>query len=266
MSGEPTGEHAALDAALAALWTHHRDDVVDLIAEIRAFVDSGLGAGDAMSSAEAAERAAHRLAGSLGTFGLGDASATARELEELIDADRRGSGGDVARARELVSRLANEVAAFDAARKPPSVTAETPVELAAATARPGRAIGLVGLDGTMAASIREQAALRQVGTRVFADLDALDDDAVGALDAVVVDIDRVPVDVLGPGGWASARPPFVALSVGRRLTDRVAASRASAPAATSCCRPVPMSCWPPSSRCGRRPVRRRRCWRSTTTR
>ena len=219
--GPPPSDQSALQSALAALWTHHRDDVVDLIGEIRVFVESGLGAGDATAAAEAAERAAHRLAGSLGTFGLADASGTARQLEELIDADRRAGGGDVAHARELVARLAAEVASFDAGRAPPS--------MAPPTERVVRVIGLVGLDATVATHISEQAALRQVGTRAFADLLALDDDAVGELDAVVADIDRIHLDTLGPGGWAPTRPPFVALSVGRRLADRVAAARARRP-------------------------------------
>ena len=143
--GPSASDQAALQSALAALWTHHRDDVVDLIGEIRVFVESGLGAGDATAAAEAAERAAHRLAGSLGTFGLADASGTARQLEELIDADRRAGGGDVAHARELVARLAAEVAAFDAGRAPPS--------MAPPTERVVRVIGLVGLDATVATHI-----------------------------------------------------------------------------------------------------------------
>jgi diguanylate cyclase (GGDEF)-like protein len=225
VSGSSSGDQAALQSALAALWTHHRDDVVDLIGEIRVFVDSGLGAGDATSSVEAAERAAHRLAGSLGTFGLADASDTARQLEELIDADRRLGGGDVARARQLVARLASEVAAFDAAREPP---APLPAPAAPLVEQATRVIGLVGLDQTLATNISEHAALRQVGTRSFPDLLALADDAFDGLDAVVVDIDRSHLDVLGPGGWAPTRPPFVALSVGRRLADRVAATRLGA--------------------------------------
>jgi diguanylate cyclase (GGDEF)-like protein len=223
---DAVSEQAALEAALAALWTHHRDDVVDLVADIRAFVESGLGTGDAVAAAETAERAAHRLAGSLGTFGLADASGLARQLEEMIDLDRRVGGGDLALARELVARLDAEVAAFDA-DKPPSAPLAPPPGGPPAV-REGRVIGLVGLDGTLAARISDEAARRHVDTQSFADLRALDDEVVAELDAVVVDIDRVHLDVLGPGGWATTRPPFVALSVGRRLADRVAAARLGA--------------------------------------
>jgi diguanylate cyclase (GGDEF)-like protein len=218
-------DQAALEAALAALWIHHRDDVVVLIDDIRSFVESGLGAGDASPLAEPAERAAHRLAGSLGTFGLAEASDTARQLEALIDTDRRLGGGDVVLARELVAVLANEVAAFDAARAPAAIR---PDHAEPTARRTSRVIGLVGLDGTMAAQLADEAAARQLESRQFRDLAALDDDAVGELDAVVVDIDRSQLDSLGPGGWPSTRPPFVALSVGRRLADRVAAARLGA--------------------------------------
>jgi diguanylate cyclase (GGDEF)-like protein len=217
VSQGPAGDTAAMQAALAALWPNHRGDVIGLIGDIRSWVGAAPGAG-ATAEIEPAARAAHRLAGSLGTFGLPDASGTARQLEDLIETHRRTGVVDVADARELVDRLAVAVEAFDPG---PATSIAAPV---VRTSQP-RTIGLIGLDGTLAALISDEATVRQIDSVRFADLSDIGDETVAGLDAVVVDIDRVHLDVLGPGGWPSSRPPFVALSVGRRLADRVAAAR-----------------------------------------
>jgi diguanylate cyclase (GGDEF)-like protein len=211
-----------MQAALATLWRSHRGDVIELIGDIRAWASAAPGPTAAVA-AEPAARAAHRLAGSLGTFGLADASGTARQLDELIETHRRTGRVDVADARQLVDRLAAAVEAFDGGVPTPVAAPATAVRTAQT-----KTVGLVGLDETLAALITDEATVRQIDTVPFADLTYLGDAAVAALDAVVVDIDRVQLDVLGAGGWPASRPPFVAVSVGRRLADRVAAARLGA--------------------------------------
>ena len=51
---------------------------------------------------EAAQHAAHQLAGSLGTFGLGEGSDLARELEDRFDAGGPGATAVSARLRALL--------------------------------------------------------------------------------------------------------------------------------------------------------------------
>ncbi len=213
---QPTlGDPAALRAALAALWPQHRDDVMGRIGDIRSFVSVAATGGPGID-ADAARRAAHRLAGSLGTFGLPEASVTARSLEELIEAWSVGGRLDVADARQLVGRLADAVLTFDTASRPLPTTG---------AARRRRTLALVGIDGTLSGQIGLEAAARQLDVERFTDMAALLASDPPRFEAVIVDIDRVHLDVLGDAAWPATHPPLVAMSVGRRLADRVAATR-----------------------------------------
>ena len=216
MSDRTAGERPRprLQAALAALWTHHRDDVVDLISEIRVFVESGLGAGDATAAAEAAGAGGApvgRLARHVRAWPT--RRAPRAQLEELIDdrsAGRRRRRRRRPRARGPLGRRGRGVRrrARRRRRRPPP------------TERAVRVIGLVGLDGTLATHISERgraAPGRHAGVRRPARARRRRGRRRSTPSSS--DIDRIHLDALGPGGWA----PYAAAV--RRPQRRPAARR-----------------------------------------
>jgi len=101
-------EAAAVSAAVRAVWERHRPSVL-------AQLDVLDGAADALrrGALGAAERAearavAHRLAGSLGTFGLDAASACAREAELLLSGSRALTRGQAERLAASVRAIARD--------------------------------------------------------------------------------------------------------------------------------------------------------------
>lgn len=96
--------HDRIRAASEAIWQRSLARVTEQIAVIEGAVMALLeGRLDEAMSAEA-EREAHKIAGSAGTFGFHQASATARELENLF-ADRPTSPAAAAEAAALVDSL-----------------------------------------------------------------------------------------------------------------------------------------------------------------
>ncbi len=97
------GLEQQLNEAVAAVWGRRRDQVmgrVDVL--VRAAVS--LRAGAAREVAAEAKDEAHRLAGSLGSFGFDEGSEIAAEIEELLS---QGSGG-----YEWIARFESKVMAL----------------------------------------------------------------------------------------------------------------------------------------------------------
>lgn len=177
----------------------------------------------------AGERAAHKLAGSAGTFGFHRASEVASDLEVLLasgtDIDP-GSGRRAAgRAAELRRELDAPVpasAARSAARSaaPPSV--DKPLLL------------VVCRDGELAEGIRAAAASRGVRHRGASDLtsawQAIDESPP---DVVLLDLslsDRDGLTLLAELDTITPRVPVLVLTGGGDFIDRVEAARAGAAA------------------------------------
>jgi len=99
MSGADEDERAAI----AALWDGARERIAQRMAAIDAAV-AALG-GEALDepSRTTASGEAHKLAGSLGTFGVPEGSRAARDLEYLLDAEP--TAADAPRAGELAAEL-----------------------------------------------------------------------------------------------------------------------------------------------------------------
>ena len=108
------GERAAAAAAVAALsaiWSRHRDEVLASVAVVDEAVRRGLAGRPDDGACEQAARAAHKLAGSAGTFGFAAAGEIAGRLE---DAFVTGSGPPLGRypaLAELALELRRELAA-----------------------------------------------------------------------------------------------------------------------------------------------------------
>ncbi|HUP72005.1 MAG TPA: Hpt domain-containing protein [Acidimicrobiales bacterium] len=97
MNGTPSMS-AAVRRALDERWPRVCEASRSHLAAIEAFMLAGIAATTAQR--EAACSAAHKLSGSLGMFGRGDASAVAAAIEELLAND-----DNISELRPLVDRL-----------------------------------------------------------------------------------------------------------------------------------------------------------------
>lgn len=126
------GAERDIAAALAEMWERRRESFVQRAATIESAIASLLGAALTEEERAEAEREAHKLAGSLGTFGLPGGGQLARELEVAF------AGGppveSAPRLAELALALQRDIARGPTAAAP-AVRAEP--EVAAPAARPG---------------------------------------------------------------------------------------------------------------------------------
>ncbi len=106
----------ALDARLAQVWAEHHGEIgarVDTIdAAVAALATGGLGQGARLTAA----RAAHRLAGTAGTFGFGLASEHAAALDLALRAPGESDTAELARlaaALRVALKLREEPAPHD---------------------------------------------------------------------------------------------------------------------------------------------------------
>lgn len=80
----PAARNGDPAAALAAIWARHRDNALERVAVLEDAVAALIEHRLSEVSRQAAEREAHRLAGSAGTFGFPAASESARHLEGIL--------------------------------------------------------------------------------------------------------------------------------------------------------------------------------------
>lgn len=119
--GAPGSGGSDPGTAIAAIWARHRDDALGRVTALEDAVAALLENRLTAAERRAAERDAHRLAGSAGTFGFLQASESARQLEWIF-------GGTDAVPAAAMLRAADEVVAlrtaFDAG--PPPAPANGP--------------------------------------------------------------------------------------------------------------------------------------------
>ena len=89
-------------SALEKVWLNSRPEALGRLVTLERFTDSLRSGTSDQDSWERALSAAHRLSGSLGMFGFGEASVCAAEIEALLAG---GSTLDVATLARLVERL-----------------------------------------------------------------------------------------------------------------------------------------------------------------
>jgi HPt (histidine-containing phosphotransfer) domain-containing protein len=108
----PDPQDPGLDAAIAALWQDARPRALERVAVLEAAVTALAEGALAPETADEARREAHKLAGSLGTFGLPAGTEHARAIERAFDA---GAGpGD---APALAGAVAGMRTAVEAGRQ-----------------------------------------------------------------------------------------------------------------------------------------------------
>ena len=104
-SGAQTGSGGppSLAEALQRLWGRFQPEIEARVA----IVESAASAAGTLSRAqqEGAHAAAHKLAGVLGTFGLAEGTALARELEHLLDPEGAPNASEAERIVSLTVRL-----------------------------------------------------------------------------------------------------------------------------------------------------------------
>jgi diguanylate cyclase (GGDEF)-like protein len=211
---------AATDDALRSLWERHRGAVLEQVAVIERAVTSLIDGGLEEQARADAQREAHKLAGSVGTFGFDRASERARELE-LSFADRAALGSD------SVPVLAEKVLAL---------RAELDDEPQAAAGHAGAPAGggpplvlIVDDDETLVDRLAAQALRRGLRAATATSPDA----AAAAVEAERPDL--VLLDLTFPDGVDGAYTllsrltgdsvPVLALTTSDELTDRVEVAR-----------------------------------------
>lgn len=103
-------DEAVIAAAMQRMWTQYRSQMEERAAVLK---DAAVAlAADALNEdgRRAAEKTAHTLAGTLGTFGLADGTTLAREAETLLAAGS-ASADKAARLGEIAAALAAMIVA-----------------------------------------------------------------------------------------------------------------------------------------------------------
>lgn len=173
------GAERDISAALAAMWERRRESFGERAAAMAAAIDALAAGGLAEPERAEAEREAHKLAGSLGTFGLPAGSEIARELEIALATPP--APGNAPRLAELALALQREIARGPAPAAPSEREAEPQLREA------GDRIVVVSGDDDLAEPLTAEIAMRGLaGLRARADEEI--DAAAGAAAAVIVDL------------------------------------------------------------------------------
>ncbi len=101
----------AIAALMQRMWTQFRPQMQE---RVRVLADAAAALGDGALSANqraAAAKAAHTLAGTLGTFGLDEGTTLAREAEPVFAVDAPVDPARAARVAEIVAALSAMIAA-----------------------------------------------------------------------------------------------------------------------------------------------------------
>lgn len=85
MSEPSSSEIEQLTAGMTVIWNENRPQRLSLLAELGEIADRALDGTLSGPVRENARNAAHRLAGSAGTFGFHEASSIAQQLERALD-------------------------------------------------------------------------------------------------------------------------------------------------------------------------------------
>ena len=213
-------------AAVERVWSERLGSILDQIDVIEEAVADLLQGRLQPQLREPAQREAHKLAGSLGTFGFTLGSSIAREMEAIFARAEALQDRDALRLSELLVHLREEVG------RPPSSgpRATSEVHPAPVVEGPG-GILLVGRDDEQANALSDGAAARGLRLTTVADPTAARE-ALGAVrsDLVLIDLDVVEnADALAFVRELSLEKPAVPAMVlvsGTRFADRLDVARA----------------------------------------
>lgn len=111
---------------LAQIFARFRATMWGRIAVLQEAAGAGLAGGLPAQLRRRAEEEAHKLAGSLGTFGMAEGSRLARDIEWLLQGAGPVEGASAWRLSELVVALTHELAAGPPGGPPPDDEADSP--------------------------------------------------------------------------------------------------------------------------------------------
>ena len=98
-----------LHSALAAIWERSRDTIMGRVDILESAAVALLSAPLSSDARRAAETAAHKLAGAVGTFGFWDASAVAREAELILQGNEPIAAADVLKLSNIAVQLRRQL-------------------------------------------------------------------------------------------------------------------------------------------------------------
>jgi diguanylate cyclase (GGDEF)-like protein len=220
-------ERGSVAAAVAQAWERFRGAVVARVDAVEAAAVAVLEGTLDAETRRHAEREAHKLAGSVGTFGFAQGSRLARELEMLLTGSAPLGQAEALKLTDLAVALRRELA------KPPSLGA-APAAAPAQTKGGGGAelplLLVVDDDGELAQRIAMEASGRGMRARVAADPGAAR--AVVAEDppaAVLLDLsfggDASGLELLAELSSRTPAIPVIVLTARTAFTDRVEVAR-----------------------------------------
>lgn len=141
-----TGGPGGLTSAVAAVWLKYRDQVLARVDVLESAALGLLEGGLDRDGRRAAEREAHKLAGSVGTFGFAEGSRLAREAETLLAGPTPPGQAEALRLADLAVAIRRELTAPAPAPAPPPPSSTEVTEPAISTGS--------GRDGNASASPR----------------------------------------------------------------------------------------------------------------
>lgn len=228
-SPEPGGKADALADAVKKAWERFRGPVTARVDAVEAAAIAVLEGRLGEDERRHAEREAHKLAGSVGTFGFAQGSRLAREVETLLQGTAPLGQAEALRLTDLAVALRRELA-----RPPSPVTAPPRVQQQADPASGPRTLPLllvVDDDAELAERIAMEAAGRAMRARVARDVAearvAVADERPAA---VLLDLSferegRNGLDLLGELAAYVPRIPVIVLTGSGAFADRVEVAR-----------------------------------------
>ena len=211
--------------ALDAIWARSRPATLARVAELERAAAS-LHAGSLPREARRdAERQAHKLAGSVGTFGFWGASALAREAERLLEGEAPVTPADALRLSTIAEQLR---AQLDGAEPRAAITSVRLPEPTAEALRTAHARLLVVSDDTVLAE-RLAVEARSLGINVIAVRSVHEARAMlaGTINAMLLDLTLRDAGIPFLEELHLGHPalPVIVISDGAHFLDRVEAAR-----------------------------------------
>ena len=211
-----------LHSALAAIWERSRDTIIGRVDILESAAVALLNAPLSADARRAAESAAHKLAGAVGTFGFWDASAIAREAELILQGSDPITPANVLKLSNIAVQLRRQLESPQADRR--HEAPETHIDVPATThAR----LLVVGDDLNLRVRLAVEA--RSLGVEVIGVRSAVDARVVlsGGVDAVLLDLTLLDAGLPFLEEIHTAYPdlPVIVISDGGQFADRVEAAR-----------------------------------------
>ncbi len=222
--GDPTaaptsdGRGARLTAAAGEIWERYRGQILDRVGVIEKAAIAILEGTLQPAERREAEREAHRLAGSVGTFGFQEASRLARRAEQILMGSTAVPEAAIVELSEIAVALRRELT-------------QGPVAASNAAAESsGQTLWLIGSQGKLIDEITMEAEARGNSIECF----LAPQEAARALGSQAPDAIALDLTSIGPnGGSAAAITPLTAaptlvLDAPDRFDNRLEAARAGA--------------------------------------